>query len=449
MGTKWKNMENSIRVFWKAHREQILTGVLALLALALFLLLAFNYRRMNTRIVWSFGLAMNLIGAAALSRWFACHLQKHYAAWETLDEDFYEIWSARSQEQGKGLLYIAGVALAGVAVFLIIKKVTDGIWYLPNYAYFYLLLFTVLLQYLALSMTLKRFMKAKLDAFVAGLRELNRTRVARALQVEKESMEKAAKSEQLKVDLISNVSHDLKTPLTSMVGYIELLKKEELGDAARDYVEVIASRAEKLKEMISSLFSLAKASSGNIELHQERLSFNTLLEQILADMKDQIDAADLTFVVRLDAKPDYLMTDNAYLYRICQNLIENALKYAAKNTRVFIRTFVTETVSTVASPTRERRQICFEITNTSGYPIDFEKDDIVERFARGDKARSSDGNGLGLAIVSTYTAALGGNLDIMLDCDQFKVRIGFPADDGGSESETIASETVRNCSAIS
>ena len=449
MGTKWKNMKNSIRAFWLAHRAQILTGVLALLALALFLLLAFNYRRMNTRIVWSFGLAMNLIGAAALSRWFACHLQKRYAAWETLDEDFYEVWSERSQEQGKGLLYIAGAALAGVAVFFIIKKVSYDIWYLPNYAYFYLLLFTVLLQYLALSMTLKRFMKAKLDAFVAGLRELNRTRVARALQVEKESMEKAAKSEQLKVDLISNVSHDLKTPLTSMVGYIELLKKEELGDAARDYVEVIASRAEKLKEMISSLFSLAKASSGNIELHQERLSFNTLLEQILADMKDQIDAVDLTFVVRLDAKPDYLMTDNAYLYRICQNLIENALKYAAKNTRVFIRTFVTETVSTVASPTRERRQICFEITNTSGYPIDFEKDDIVERFARGDKARSSDGNGLGLAIVSTYTAALGGSLDIKLDCDQFKVRISFSADDGGSGSETIASETVRNCSAIS
>ena len=95
MGTKWKNTKNNVRAFWLAHRAQILTGVLALLALALFLLLAFNYRRMNTRIVWSFGLAMNLIGAAALSRWFACHLQKRYAAWETLDEDFYEIWSYR------------------------------------------------------------------------------------------------------------------------------------------------------------------------------------------------------------------------------------------------------------------------------------------------------------------------------------------------------------------
>ena len=93
MGTKWKNTKNNVRAFWLAHRAQILTGFLALLALALFLLLAFNYRRMSTRIVWSFGLAMNLIGAAALSRWFACHLQKRYAAWETLDE-------VRSRERG-------------------------------------------------------------------------------------------------------------------------------------------------------------------------------------------------------------------------------------------------------------------------------------------------------------------------------------------------------------
>lgn len=421
MGTKWKNIKSSVRTFWQAHRTQILTGVLALLALALLLLLAFNYRRMNTRTVWIFGLAMNLTGAAALTRWFSGHLERRYAAWETLDESFYESWSMRCKEQERSLLYTAGTALAVIALFIIIKKLVEGIWYLPNYAYFYLLIFTVLLQYLVLSMTLRRFMQAKLDAFVAGLQELNRARVAKALQIEKESMEKAARSEQLKVDLISNVSHDLKTPLTSMVGYIELLK-EELGDAARDYVEVISSRAEKLKEMISSLFSLAKASSGNIELHAERLSFNTLLEQILADMKDQIDAADLELVINLSAAPDQLVTDNAYLYRICQNLIENALKYAAPGTRVFLKTSVIEEDLHV----EVRRTISFEITNTSGYPIDFEKEDIVERFARGDKARSSEGNGLGLAIVSTYTAALGGSFDIAIDCDQFKASIRFP-----------------------
>ena len=422
MGTKWKNIKSSVRTFWQAHRTQILTGVLALLALALLLLLAFNYRRMNTRTVWIFGLAMNLTGAAALTRWFSGHLERRYAAWETLDESFYESWSMRCKEQERSLLYTAGTALAVIALFIIIKKLVEGIWYLPNYAYFYLLIFTVLLQYLVLSMTLRRFMQAKLDAFVAGLQELNRARVAKALQIEKESMEKAARSEQLKVDLISNVSHDLKTPLTSMVGYIELLKKEELGDAARDYVEVIASRAEKLKEMISSLFSLAKASSGNIELHEEPLSFHTLLTQILADMKDRIDAADLEFVVCFDAAPDQLMTDSAYLYRVCQNLIENALKYAASGTRVFLKTFVSKEDLHIEI----RKKIVFEITNTSGYPINFEKEEIVERFARGDKARSSEGNGLGLAIVSTYTAALGGDFDIAIDCDQFKARISFP-----------------------
>ena len=107
--------------------------------------------------------------------------------------------------------------------------------------------------------------------------EINRKKLADAVEMERQSMEKAAKSEQLKVDLISNVSHDLKTPLTSMVGYIELLKKEELSPVCQDYVNVISSRAEKLKEMIESLFSLAKASSGNIDLHKEIIDMNRLI----------------------------------------------------------------------------------------------------------------------------------------------------------------------------
>ena len=162
------------------------------------------------------------------------------------------------------------------------------------------------------------------------------------------------------------------------------------------------------------------SSSCESELHEEPLSFHTLLTQILADMKDRIDAADLEFVVCFDAAPDQLMTDS--LYRVCQNLIENALKYAASGTRVFLKTFVSKEDLHIEI----RRKIVFEITNTSGYPINFEKEEIVERFARGDKARSSEGNGLGLAIVSTYTAALGGDFDIAIDCDQFKARISFP-----------------------
>ena len=115
---------------------------------------------------------------------------------------------------------------------------------------------------------------------------------------------------QLRIDLITNVSHDLKTPLTSMVGYIELIKKEELSDLVRDYVDVLSERAEKLKEMINSLFSLAKASSGNIELHPEKFELNRLVEQIFADMDDHVKESELQFVKQLTEENTEIISDN-------------------------------------------------------------------------------------------------------------------------------------------
>lgn len=203
-----------------------------------------------------------------------------------------------------------------------------------------------------------------------------------------------------------------------MVGYLELLKKEELDDVSKDYVNVISDKAQKLKEMIESLFSLAKASSGNMQFNMESIELNRLIEQIFADMDDKIRDSDLKFVNMLTEEDTHMITDNIHMYRICQNLIENALKYSAGGTRVFVRTFIEKHAV--------EDLICLQITNTSGYLMDFSKEDIVERFARGDKSRSGDGNGLGLAIVSTYTAALGGSFDINIDCDQFKAILHFP-----------------------
>ena len=219
---------------------------------------------------------------------------------------------------------------------------------------------------------------------------------------------------------ISDISHQLKTPLTSMVGYLELLKKEELDDVARDYVDVISDKAQKLKEMIESLFSLAKASSGNIQIHPEPVELNMLIEQIFADMDDRVKESGLKFVVKLTDEDTKIYSDNTYFYRICQNLIENVLKYSAKGTRAFVRTYLKG-----VPEGEDMRHICIEITNTAGYFMDFTKDDIVERFARGDKERTSEGNGLGLAIVSTYAKALGGEFDIRIDCDQFKACLEF------------------------
>ena len=247
------------------------------------------------------------------------------------------------------------------------------------------------------------------------------------------AVDEAMRNERLKTDLITNVSHDIKTPLTSMVGYIELIRKEDLSDTVRDYVDVISARAEKLKEMVDSLFSLAKASSGNIELHPEKFELNRMVGQIFADMDDRIRESGLEFVTRLTEDSTELVSDNSYFYRICQNLMENALKYSAKGTRVFVKTYVSHTEKE-GRGLEER--LCMEITNTSAYPMDFEAEDIVERFARGDKARTGDGNGLGLAIVSTYAKALGGEFEIKIDCDQFKAVVIMPREMKQKESGT-------------
>ena len=299
------------------------------------------------------------------------------------------------------------------------------------------MMLTVLIQFIIAQILLKKFWARRLDQMMARMEEMNQKRIAEALEIEKKSLEKVSRSDQLRVDLITNVSHDLKTPLTSMVGYLELIKKEELSEMVRDYVEVISARAEKLGEMINSLFNLAKASSGNVEFHKENFEMNRLLEQIFADMQDRIKESGLTFVKQYTKESTALFSDNTYYYRICQNLIENTLKYAARGTRVFVKTRIVgaqgetaenpQAATEITSETEKdrtgemtKRKICVEITNTSAYPMNFEADEIVERFARGDKNRSSEGNGLGLAIVSTYAKALGGEFDIKIDCDQFK-----------------------------
>ena len=170
-----------------------------------------------------------------------------------------------------------------------------------------------------------------------------------------------------------------------------------------------------MKEMIESLFSLAKVSSGNVELIREKISVNRLIEQIFADMDDRIRQSGLEYIRRFCEEDTQIVTDNRYMYRICQNLMENTLKYSAGGTRVFVKTYVTP-----------EDQVGLEITNTANYLMDFRKEDIVERFVRGDSSRTTEGNGLGLAIVSTYAGALGGAFDLQIDCDQFKAKLLFP-----------------------
>lgn len=228
------------------------------------------------------------------------------------------------------------------------------------------------------------------------------------------SIQEQLKAERLKVDLITNMSHDLKTPLTSMIGYIDLLKKEELTPAAQDYIEVLGMKQEQLKNMIQDLFELSKATSNVEQLQMERLDMSKLLVQVLGDLEENPDESDSMVRLKLPEEPLYFTADSRKMYRVVQNLLENAKKYALAGTRIYV------------TADKKRNKVFAEIKNTASYEMDFSPDEITERFVRGDKARTTKGHGLGLAIVSSFVKNMAGNMEIEIDGDLFKVRIEFP-----------------------
>lgn len=238
------------------------------------------------------------------------------------------------------------------------------------------------------------------------------------------SAQKQIQAERLKIDLITNVSHDLKTPLTSMVGYIDLLKKEELSDTARDYVEVLSSKEEQLKAMIQDLFELSKATSQTEQLHMENLDMQKLVEQILGDMEDSIAESGRSIRTSFGGHPLIFSGDNGKMYRVVQNLLENALKYSLEGTRIYV------------DVTGEEGYIVTVVKNIASYEMDFATEEITERFARGDKSRSTEGHGLGLAIASSLTANMGGTLGVEVDGDMFKAIIRFPRAKKSEENDS-------------
>ena len=241
----------------------------------------------------------------------------------------------------------------------------------------------------------------------------------------KKSVEKQVQAERLKAELLTNMSHDLKTPLTSMVGYTDLLKQEKLPDQARDYVEAIAAKQEQLKDMIQDLFDLSKAASGSEQLYLEVLDMNRLLEQTLGDMEDAVTASGRNIRQKFSQESLPFLGDNLKMYRVVQNLLENALKYSLENTRIYIET------------RKQGNRIQAVIKNIACYEMDFDPKEITERFVRGDKARTTQGHGLGLAIASAYAANMGGTLHVEIDGDLFKVILEFPVTEekGGSVHE--------------
>ncbi|MFC4601830.1 sensor histidine kinase [Cohnella hongkongensis] len=223
-----------------------------------------------------------------------------------------------------------------------------------------------------------------------------------------------AKSERLKTELITNVSHDLRTPLTSIITYTELLKKEEVSDENRiAYVEIIDQKSQRLKVLIDDLFEVSKMASGNVELNKEKVDLVQLLQQTLAEYDSAIKASRLQFRLPNMEAPVYAFVDGQKLFRVFDNLIGNVLKYSLENSRVYI------TIQTSGA------HVTISFKNVSKYEISENREELFERFKRGDSSRHTEGSGLGLAIAKSIVDLHEGDLTIDVDGDLFKVAVSL------------------------
>ena len=221
------------------------------------------------------------------------------------------------------------------------------------------------------------------------------------------------KAERLKTELITNVSHDIKTPITSIINYTALLSKVEgLPEEAKDYVAVIAKKSDRLKNLTQDLFDISKVQSGNDEVVLEKLDVALLVGQALGEHDNEIQSSNLQFCVNT-SKELFISADGRKMSRVLSNLISNILKYTMKNTRVFI------------TASEKDGMIVMEFKNISAYPLDFDVEEITQRFVRGDESRTAEGNGLGLAIAKSYTEICNGTFEIVVDGDMFKAIMKF------------------------
>ncbi|MFB8377749.1 sensor histidine kinase [Paenibacillus taichungensis] len=229
------------------------------------------------------------------------------------------------------------------------------------------------------------------------------------------ALEHQMKSERLKTELITNVSHDLKTPLTSIINYVDLLKKENhSSETTRAYIETLERKSLRLKLLIEDLFDISKMASGTIELDMEYVDVAMLLTQAIAESNTHVGQSSLKIRERIAKFPIHAYLDGNKIWRVFENLINNAQKYSLPGTRIYI--YLDETDDLVR----------FKIQNTSAYEIDFDAEELFERFKRADESRQTEGSGLGLAIVKSIVELHGGQIKVEIHGDQFNVIVHLP-----------------------
>lgn len=229
----------------------------------------------------------------------------------------------------------------------------------------------------------------------------------------KNAVEKSMKDERMKTDLITNVSHDIKTPLTSIINYVDLLKRENIqDDTVRGYIEVLDAKSQRLKQLTEDLVEASKISSGNIVLQMENLDVVELLSQVLGECSEKFEQKKLQIILSGTEQSEIITADSRSMWRVMDNLLGNVIKYGMEGTRVYIDVLRTD-----------KNKVRISVKNISGQPLNISADELTERFIRGDVSRSTEGSGLGLSIAKSLITAQGGTLEVYLDGDLFKVTI--------------------------
>ena len=250
--------------------------------------------------------------------------------------------------------------------------------------------------------------RGELDRLAADINEISQ---ATGIAVQNE-----LKNQRMKTELISNVSHDLKTPLTSMVSYIDLLKTEGLDSPNADsYLEIIDEKTQRLKVLTEDLFEAAKASSGAIPVHMDSIDLYALVSQSLGEMDQKLSARGLSVIVKNELEAEggvRVKADGQLLWRVIENLLGNVSKYALEGSRVYVN---------ISSP--EDSKVLLEIKNISGEQLNISADELMERFTRGDASRNTEGSGLGLAIAKDLTKLMNGEFKLTVDGDLFKAGV--------------------------
>lgn len=231
-----------------------------------------------------------------------------------------------------------------------------------------------------------------------------------------DAIQERMKSERMKVELITNVSHDIKTPLTSIINYVDLLKKEKINnEQAKEYIEILDSKSQRLKKLTEDLVEASKVSTGNISLKLEKINVVELIKQATGEFEDKFKKCGLESIINVDENEINIMADSRYMYRVIENLFSNVSKYALENSRVYID--IKENSS--------MNNVIIEVKNISKDKLNISAEELMQRFVRGDKSRTTEGSGLGISIAQNLTELQKGKFELKLDGDLFKIKLMF------------------------